>query len=862
MTRHWSAIGSSFVFGAVFATTAFAQTSPNYTGTELRPGWSRDGIDPAAARGRYAVAPAPTQLAQASSSQGRSFLPNWFGLGGGNTQTKQQPRQAQSNQQRSANSNANTGNRPEESMPVDSTPPDPATMQDAPLPGLGGTPLPRKASQSTSATAPGSPQSPANSSDSNATRSASRQPLTSSSTATSSSGKTTSTTRNSPGRRTTPHISPDELRRELSGGFPAPAPNGEATPRTAQAESRTEPKTEDVAPPTEQEPVGDDSAAVVSDTPLTLPTTPSAETTTAPAIQAPVVENAKPAIKSALPQVSTSSPAAADAFGAAQRSRSAYGTTNAVRMPFSSPSPSAAASSDAAAPVAAPQMVRGKEVFGDALQIASGGDPNVLSSTQTPIITADIRGPKQIQVGREALYRVRLQNQGDLPAENIVATIRIPAGAEVKNSTATQGSVQPSQEPQNSGLQWHVARLDRRADETLEIRLVPRESRPLELGVSWTAAPIASRALVEVQEAKLQLDIAGPNEVLFGKPQVFKITLTNPGTGPAENVKIELVPPGGGQEAATSHTLGDLAPGVSQTVEVELTARDAGKMFVKAVATAEGGLASEATKDIFCRKPELEVDYRGPATKYAGTLATYFVRVRNPGTAPADDVTVRASVPEGAEFVSASEGQSYDAQSREVLWHLGTLSPGDDNFLELKCTLNSPGTNRVKIAAANATGDLTANKVAETNVEAIADLKLDVTDPNGPVAVGTQAVYEIHIQNRGASGAKDVNVVALFSEGIEPEQAEGAMYSVADGRVTFRTIEDLPAGRDLVLRIRAHATQPGTHVFRAEVLCKELDIKLAAEETTRFYADDVRADSGQPQGKAASRSDAFQPAVK
>ena len=33
--------------------------------------------------------------------------------------------------------------------------------------------------------------------------------------------------------------------------------------------------------------------------------------------------------------------------------------------------------------------------------------------------------------------------------------------------------------------------------------------------------------------------------------------------------------------------------------------------------------------------------------------------------------------------------------------------------------------------------------------------------------------------------------------------------------------------------------KPGTHVFRAEVLCRDLEIKLAAEETTRFYDSEV-----------------------
>ena len=128
--------------------------------------------------------------------------------------------------------------------------------------------------------------------------------------------------------------------------------------------------------------------------------------------------------------------------------------------------------------------------------------------------------------------------------------------------------------------------------------------------------------------------------------------------------------------------------------------------------------------------------------------------------------------------------------------------------------------------------------MAETTVIAIADLKLSVSDPSGPVAVGSQVVYEIHVNNRGASTAKDINIVAFFSEGIEPEQVDGNMYTVSDGRVSFRTIEELGAGRDIVLRIRARALRPGTHVFRAEVLCSDLEIKLAAEETTRFYADE------------------------
>ncbi len=462
--------------------------------------------------------------------------------------------------------------------------------------------------------------------------------------------------------------------------------------------------------------------------------------------------------------------------------------------------------------------------------------PGVLVTNQAPAITSDIRGPKQIAIGREATYRVRLQNQGASAAEGVVATVRIPAWAEVVNTDATSGIVrQPVSDDSASSLQWQIARLDTQTAETLSIALIPRASRPLELGISWTHNPVATRTIVEVQEPKLTLAVTGPDEVLFGKPNIYRLTLSNPGTGIAEKVRINLLPLGGDQAAASTFEVGDLAPGATKMTEVELTAREAGKLSIEAIALAEGDLKSAATKELFCRKPALEVDWRGPETQYAGTEATYFFRVRNPGTAAADDVAVRVGLPDGAEFVNASEGHLLDAAKREIAWRVGSLGPGDDCYMEMRCKVSSPGENKLGVTAVTAVGDLSDSKIGVTNVIALADLKLNVSDPTGPVAVGEEAMYEIRVSNRGASAAEEVNVVGLFSAGLEPEAVEGAPYTISDGRVAFRSISKLPAGQEIVFSIRARATESGTHVFRAEVLCNDLEIKLAAEETTRFY---------------------------
>ncbi len=636
-----------------------------------------------------------------------------------------------------------------------------------------------------------------------------------------------SPSRHSPHLRSTPHINPDELQRELAGSFSS-SRSGPAT-RTARANGRAQAES-----PSAEEPFAlpqvEAAAPVIAD----RPAKPLK-------VQAPQSESDAPAPSSA---------SAAEAFGATTDAHDSLGGSSFARSPRLN-------SNEPATPIAADPMQH-NERFGEALQMANGGDPTVLLSNQTPTIRADIRGPKQILVGREAVYRVRLENQGATAADGIVATVRIPSWADVVGTAASQGSVQPSQNATTpTNLEWQLSRIEGRASETLDIQLVPREGRPLELGITWTVAPVGSRAIVEVQEPKLQLDVAGPNEVLFAKPQVFRLTLSNPGTGPAENVKIDLVPPGTAQETVTSHPFGSLKPGESKTVEIELTAREAGKLQVKAIASAEGGLTTDVSKEIFCRKPELEVDWRGPASQYAGTIATYFFRVRNPGTAPAEDVAVQVTLPEAAEFATASEGQSFDVQRRQVTWRVGTLAPGDDNYMELKCVVKKPGVNEFQIAAATSAGDLTDSATAETSVIALADLKLEVRDPSGAVAVGSPAVYDIRVMNRGTNSARDVSVVALFSEGIEPDQAEGAMYTVADGRVAFRPIDDLAPGREVTLRIRAHAIEAGTHVFRVEVHCRDAEIKLAAEETTRFYTDDVPAEAAatrQPQATASRQA--------
>jgi uncharacterized repeat protein (TIGR01451 family) len=475
--------------------------------------------------------------------------------------------------------------------------------------------------------------------------------------------------------------------------------------------------------------------------------------------------------------------------------------------------------------------------------LTAGGE--TLLSTKQPVIVSRVEGPRQILVGREATYRVTLENTSDTDAHGLTAQVRVPDWAEVVDVISSSGTVERAEFDGPGLLRWQLQDLAGRTAQSLAVRLVPRSGKPLNLSVEWTQASVVSEAMVEVQEPKLEMKISGPQEVLFNKAQRFQLSLSNPGTGVAENVVIKLVPPGGDEASASSHTVGTLQAGASKEIELELTAREAGDLTMKASATAAGGLHTEAVRQVLCCKPELELDWRGPAEKYAGTEASYYFRVRNTGSATTEAVAMRVKLPQGVKLVSASEGYKLDAQSGEINWLLPGIAAGEAEFIQICCEVDRAGLNRFDVTAETKSGDLRSEKAIETNVIAVADLELNVIDPSGPVPVGETAVYEIKIRNRGTTNAQNVGVVGLFSAGIDPNAVEGAQFSVRDGRVSIHPINTLPAGQELVLKIRAVASQPGTHVFRAEVSCQDLDIKLAAEETTKFYEDQYRWEDGE-----------------
>ncbi len=488
----------------------------------------------------------------------------------------------------------------------------------------------------------------------------------------------------------------------------------------------------------------------------------------------------------------------------------------------------------------------------------------VLFAHQSPVLEVETTGPRSVCVGKEANYCVSIANTGELPAQNVEVSIKTPEWSEVLRTKVSNGETVMASNKRGEPLVWRLPRLESHAKEQLNVRLVPRESQSFDLIVQWACSPAMSKSMVEVREPKIALTLDGPSELLFGQTKVYKLTMSNPGNGDAENVVLLLAPVDGGAGAPTRHEIGLIRAGETKPVEVELSARQAGKLSIKATAVADGNLKSEVAEDILVRRAGLKTTVTGPELKFAGTPVTYDVVVSNPGNCTAENIRASAVLPPSAKFVAAPGGQ-YSEEENKITWTVPSLRAGAEQELQLTCTLNSPGTNRVQVLA-TAAGDLNDNVSTSTNVEALADLKLEVVDPPGPLAVGEEIIYEVHVRNRGTKAAENVDVAGFFSNGIEPINAQGAPNQIAPGQIVFRPIATIAAGSETVLRIKARADQPGNHVFRTEVSCPSVGAKLATEETTLFYGDGHTSDeriAARPAttGQIIPASDSSAPAV-
>jgi len=472
-----------------------------------------------------------------------------------------------------------------------------------------------------------------------------------------------------------------------------------------------------------------------------------------------------------------------------------------------------------------------------ARQVSANGDQRNSANGETaslkmavPSLEIEAYGPGTVGIHKQVQYRIIATNRDRIDAQRVSVALNLPTWVQVQNVNTTAGRRENAADQNASRVNWMIDRIPAGDSCTMVVDVIPTRAEAFDLALDWAMQPVSASSRIAVTEPRLEMNIAGPNEVLYGETAVYNVTVRNPGTGVAEEVAVMLPEALGGEKAV----LGDIPPGQDRTFQVELLARAAGQLDLTTSAAARGNLQASSTRNILVRRPQLEVQITGPEMKYAGSNGEYEVTVRNSGDATGREIVAAIALPAGVQYLGGIDGA--ETVENGLKWNIGTLDIGDLRKYRISCQMNVDGQVNLEVAA-RGSGEIAAISRCTTVVETIADLVLTVEDPKGPLPLNQNVEYTVRIKNRGTRAAEQLDLVFMFSDGIDPSSAGGLGSQIEPGKVAFSPIQLIEPGQEIMLTVTAQANMPGTHKFRAQLTGTATDAHEVAEGTTRFYGE-------------------------
>jgi uncharacterized repeat protein (TIGR01451 family) len=459
--------------------------------------------------------------------------------------------------------------------------------------------------------------------------------------------------------------------------------------------------------------------------------------------------------------------------------------------------------------------------------------PDNTTGRQEPAVSLEWIGPPTAKVGQAAEYVLVVRNACNIPVQKVLVQVRIPAGLSV-------AATEPKAVTDNNVLVWELGTLLAKQDKNLQMKLVA-DTRGDVAPQAWVTFTGSSVMRIRIREPKLVLKAQGPEKVMIGDPAAVSLTVSNPGDGPADKVKIHAILPDGLEHAKGNKVdfeIGDLAAGDSRSVTLICATKTGGVQQIDTVAEAEGGLNCRDQANVNVIMPRLDLQLLGPSLRYLDRKALYTLKVTNPGDAAATNVTVSDVIPAGFKVLAASDGGRHDFQTRTVSWFLGEIPAGQTREVKVEVQAINLGEHKHKAVAVGARG-LKAESEHITRVEGLSALLLEVVDTEDPIEAGGDTAYEIRITNTGSKTETDIKLVCTVPDKMEFKNAQGPVRYAPEGKmVVFEPIPRLAPRADAIFRVNVKALQPGDVRFKVQVTSTNLVEPVIKMESTRIYSDE------------------------
>lgn len=312
------------------------------------------------------------------------------------------------------------------------------------------------------------------------------------------------------------------------------------------------------------------------------------------------------------------------------------------------------------------------------------------------------------------------------------------------------------------------------------------------------------------QEPAVSVEWIAPANARLHQPLPCQIVVKNNGAVTVHQVVVRhpLVPgvtlkasePQARQENQTLvWDVGTIPAGSFRRIEATMVSSLRGNINLPATVT----FSATASHQVQFREPLLQIHARAQERALQGDSVMFAFAVSNPGDGVAENVKVRAMLPEG---VDHPRGRSFDIE-------IGSLAPKESKTLQLPCTARGAGAQHV-VLAASADGNVSAQTKVQTE---ILTPRLDVAAVGPKLRyVERPAHYVVKVTNPGTAPASGVVVTQTIPAGFKFHSASsGGRFDEASRHVVWN-VGDLTPGQSRDVQVELIPTAPGD--FKIPVL--------------------------------------------
>lgn len=212
------------------------------------------------------------------------------------------------------------------------------------------------------------------------------------------------------------------------------------------------------------------------------------------------------------------------------------------------------------------------------------------------------------------------------------------------------------------------------------------------------------------------------------------------------------------------------------------------------------------------QSPSITIQKLAPEEIQVGKRCTFAIRIQNSSQRTAQNVQIRDEVPMGTELVGTAPRATVSGS--EIIWDLGTLSPGEERTVEMELLPQEEGE---------------LGSVAMVSFAAQASAKSRCTRPElalrlsskPHVHVGDQQLIQIEISNPGSGDATSVMLLETVPAGVSHEAGPALEFEVGT----------LRPGESRRLELVLSAEQAGKI---SNVMTAKADANLQVEASCEF----------------------------